>query len=250
MKSATFERQMREGAVYARLEKRRRKLAYAMEGIEALRQLAPRRYLALSWGKQSIVLAHMLYQIEPQIEMHFLASSETWQMHNYAEVIEAFLTRWPINAYIHQTDRWKDADDWKESRDAGDKDLQTMCRRDDWDGWYWGLAKEESRARKLTLLRTWPGQPHRTLFRYSDDKFRSCPLADWDILDLAAYIGEHDIPLLDLYHRQGLEARTTARLTKKAATWGGLSALQHYDLSAFNKLCHRFPELRGVDRHQ
>jgi hypothetical protein len=52
------------------------------------------------------------------------------------------------------------------------------------------------------------------------------------------------------YKRLGLGARTTARLTKQAATWGGLTALKQTNLATYQLLMARFPELRSHDVHQ
>lgn len=120
-----------------------------------------------------------------------------------------------------------------------------MCDRDDWDGWYWGLAKDESKPRRMTLSYRWDGQPHPTIFRYVDGKYRCCPIMNWTVKELAAYIATHDIPVLEEYHRLGLQSRTTARITKKTAENGGVMEIKYTDMSAFNRLCARFPELRS-----
>lgn len=241
-----FEQQMQAGAFYAKTRQRQHKLEYALDGIAAMRELAPRTYASISFGKQSICLAHMLYQIEPAMPMFFLASWESWDIHNYAEVIDSFTARWPINLHIVQSDNVSgNTLSWKESRDLGQRDLQNMCRREDWDGWYWGLVKEESKGRRMTLSWRWEGQPHPTIFRYTDEKYRCCPLAEWRLLDIAAYIQEHDLPVLDLYKEHGLEMRTTARITRNMAEFGGMAYLKHKNIEAFNRIAARFPELRG-----
>ncbi len=241
-----FEKQMLAGEVYAQTDKRHRRLKFALDGIEAMRILAPNAYASISFGKQSICLAHMLYQIQPDLPMYFLASWETWDLHNYAEVIESFVSRWPINLHIVQTDNVSANPDlsWKETRDLGDKDLQNMVNREEWDGWYWGLTKEESKGRRLTLNQKWEGQPHATIFRYKDGKYRCCPLMNWEILDIAAYIAEHDLPLLQIYKELGLQQRTTARLTKSAVEYHGMARIKRCDTSGYNRLAARFPELR------
>lgn len=242
-----FEQQLAQGRLYAKLSTYRRKLAFALEGIALMRACAPHSYLSLSFGKQSIVLAHMLYQRDPQMPMYFLASGESWIIHNYADVIEQFMSRWPINLHIVQTDHVFDgsAKDWTTSRHAGKGDLERMCNRADWDGWYWGLAKEESVKRRMTLSLKQDEQPHPTIFRYADRKYRCCPLANWRLEDLAAYIGTYEIPLLSDYYEHGLQTRTTARITRECAELGGVIQVKQTSITAFNRLCERFPELRA-----
>jgi 3'-phosphoadenosine 5'-phosphosulfate sulfotransferase (PAPS reductase)/FAD synthetase len=266
-----FQRQLERGRLYAGLPLYQRRLASAQAGIDAMRSIAPNAYISLSFGKQSLVLAHMLQRFAPQTPAYFLASSETWLMHDYADVIDAYLQRFPLPLTIVQTNnagldisaavqdlqarqpaiKWRfklpgqPTWTWKQSRDYGDDDLQQMVQRADFDGWYWGLAKEESRARSITLSKRWEGQPHPTIFRYTDGKYRCCPLMHWQSEDLAAYIAQHDLPMLDAYRRHGLEARTTARVTRKAYEHGFMAMSRHYNMATLNALAARFPELRA-----
>jgi hypothetical protein len=62
---------------------------------------------------------------------------------------------------------------------------------------------------------------------------------------LAAYIAQHDLPMLDAYRRHGLEARTTARVTRKAYEHGFMAMSRHYNMATLNALAARFPELRA-----
>lgn len=237
-----------------------------------MQEIAPRAYVSLSFGKQSLILAHMLYGMAPETPMYFLASSETWLMHDYAAVIASFLERWPVRLTIVQTNhaaldidapiawlseqhssiRWEMRPPgsptwtWKESRDAGDRDLQEMVERTDFDGWYWGLAKEESRARAITLSTRWKGQPHPAIFRYTDGKYRCCPLMHWKTVDLAAYIATHDLPMLDAYRIDGLDTRTTARIRRRPVENGVMGQIRRYNGDSFNRLIDRFPELRSA----
>lgn len=241
-----FEQQMQEGALYAKLRQRQYRLDFALDGIASMHEIASVAYASISFGKQSICLAHMLYQMMPDLPMYFLASWESSLIHNFDEVIESFIERWPINLTVVYADNVSDNPgfDWKETRDLGQHDLQNMCNRADWDGWYWGLAKEESKGREHTLSWRWKGQPHPTIFRYSDGKLRCCPLMEWELLDIAAYIQEYDLPVLDLYRKQGLQMRTTARATRDMVEFGGVARLRHIGIEGFNKLAARFPELR------
>jgi 3'-phosphoadenosine 5'-phosphosulfate sulfotransferase (PAPS reductase)/FAD synthetase len=236
----TFKEQMLAGRVYQRSAVRSRKLMHAVEGVKSMLLVAPRSYVSISFGKQSLCVAHMVYLLAPHMPMFFLASDETWHMYDYRAVIDAFTARWPINLQIVQTNRLFDAPSWKAARDSGDRDLQDMCSRADWDGWYWGLAKDESPVRAKTCSMCC--ELHPTIYRYVDGKLRCCPIQDWSIYDLAAYIGEHDIPLLNIYKRFGLHMRTTARITKKAQRMGG-GWLRATNSAGYRKLVNQFEEL-------
>lgn len=239
-----YNKQMAEGRLHRRLPAFHRNLSYAEQGVKAMIESAPRVYVSISFGKQSLCVAHMVYSVAPETPMHFLASDETWALYDYADVIKAFTDRWPIRLTVHQTNRMTGAKDWKASRDAGDRDLQNMCPRSEWDGWFWGLAAEESPARKKTLLASYSqGTPHPTIFRYADGKLRCCPLMHWTTLDLAAYIGIHDIPLLNIYRRFGLQQRTTARVTKKMLRNQGMALARMCNSSGFRRIVNQFSEV-------
>lgn len=261
-----------QGRLYSQTSQYRRREEFARSAVEAMFDLGERFYVSLSFGKQSIVVADMVYAVRPETEMFFLASSESYLMHDFEEVIDRFMTRRPVRLTIVQTNnaaldiepvvaslsrrqpaiRWQfkppgdPAWNWKQSRDYGENDLQEMLPREGYDGWFWGLAKDESKGRRITLSARWPGQPHPAVFRYSDGRYRCCPLMNWSIADLAAYIAGHELPLLDAYRQRGLEARTTARVTRKAAEHGFMSMSRHYNINCVNRLCARFPELRGA----
>lgn len=241
-----YEDQIEAGRYYAQTSRYRQKLTFALDGIEAMLELADRRYVSVSFGKQSLCLAHMIYNRAPSTPMHFLASEETWEIDDYREVIDTFTARHPINLTIHQTRHFftEPHRTWKESRDAGENDLQEMCNREEWDGWFWGLAKEESRGRKITLSKRWDGQPHPTIYRYADGKFRCCPLANWTIKEIAAYVATHNLHLLWTYRRFGLEMRTTARITRNNAEMAGMAYLKEKNQAGYNRIVGRYPELR------
>ena len=218
-----YETQLLAGKIYCLNRKRKYKLDFAVEGIKKMLNVASNSYVSLSWGKQSICVADMIYKIKKDIPMFFLASEETWKMYNFDKVIDDFINKHPgLNYECIQTHRFNNAKSWKEGRDNGDKDLQNMCDRREWDGWFWGLAKDESRSRKITLSVQKNNKIHPTVFRYTDGKYRCCPIMNWDINDIAAYIYENSIEVLNIYKKFGLEMRTTARITKKARDSGAM----------------------------
>lgn len=266
-----LEQHMLQGRLYQETYYFRKSLQFVIDGIRSMLVLSQRNYVSVSFGKQSICLAHMLWKVRPEMPMFFLASSESYLMHNFVEVIDAFMQIAPINLTIVQSNhaaldisdhvdrlselqptiKWRflptgdPAWSWKQVRDAGDDDLAQMVSRDDFDGWFWGLAKEESKSRRLTLSRQWEGQPHPSIFRYSDGKYRCCPLMNWHLDDLAAYIYRYKLPLLDTYHEDGLTARTTARLTRRSIEEGFMAKAHGKNPALANQFYARFPELRA-----
>lgn len=266
-----FDRQILTGKIHALTPPYKRNMDFAKKAIEVMLRLSPRNYVSLSFGKQSLCLAHLVYQMAPETPMFFLASGESWCIHNFVEVIDAFMKHSPINLTIVQTNwpglnigdfikdmkkrqpaiRWifKGQSDltgnWKHCRDLGDNDLAEMCNRQEWDGWFWGLAKDESRMRAITLSKKWEGQPHPSVFRYVDGKYRCCPLMFWRWEDIAAYISENNLKMLGQYEQLGLQTRTTARITKRMVGARGMEEIKHWNKIGYWRLVERFPEIRA-----
>ena len=245
-KGASFEDQMLAGRVYAGTAAFRRKLDFAMTGIRAMLDVAPNSYVSVSFGKQSICMAHMVQQVRPDIPMFFLAHSETWVLHDFDRVITSYVERFRPNLTIVQLDRWQEAETWAEAVARGKGDMQRMCDRGEWDGWFIGLSADESRARRITLAQG-AGQhnAHPTIFRHADGKYRCCPLKNWGWREIAAYVSLHDLPLLSFYQRYGLEQRTTARISRRVRENAGLDLLRQGNAS-LAALLNRFPDIKAM----
>lgn len=119
----------------------------------------------------------------------------------------------------------------------------------------WYPLHKGQKVKLLSLLRQSPelvaigvsGQKH-IVFRARPGWWQveeQCVAPNLPALDACLYIDQYNLPLLDAYRQQGLGARTTARVTKKAAEQGFVSLSQHYNLPMVNALCARFPELRS-----
>lgn len=229
---------LKTGLVYSKTSQFIRKLDITIKSLERFFKLTSSPYLALSFGKQSIILAHMIYQIRPQTPMIFLRSWETYLLHNYEDVIALFTSKYPINLHIHYKDNvsWNSWD-WKATRDYGSSDIQNMADEcyPEWDGVVMGLSKDESVARRITCSSS--NTDWATIFQYKTGKYRCTPIQFWQHNDLAAYLALFDIPLLNAYHQHGLKGRTTARITRNCAEMNGLIDLKNRDMSSYNRTC-------------
>ena len=211
--------------------------------MQALK-LCKNPYVSFSCGKDSSVLAHLVLDIKKDVPLRFLSSGETRLVHNVDRIIEHFKDK---GAVIHEINidrvfspEWKDAT-WTEQRKAGRGDLEKL-NEGGYDCVIMGLRKEESRNRQisLTAIKT-EGFPPYT-YRYKSGLIRCCPLAEWTTIAVAAYIASKGLPVLDWYEYEGIEGRTTARLTGDAVRQNVLIYLKQKDPGSFNKLVARFPE--------
>lgn len=238
-----LEQQLRVGLIYSKTQQYKNRLRITIQSLNRFFELTENPYLALSFGKQSIVLAHIIYQIRPQTPMILLRSWETFLLHDMERVIDEFTQSAKINLKVHFKDNvsWNDWD-WQTTRDYGQKDIQNMGDEacPGWDGVIMGLSKDESVARRISCSSS--NTDWKTIFQYKDGRYRCTPIQFWQMNDLAAYIATNSIPLLSAYNK-GLEARTTARITRNCAEMNGLIDLKHRDMSSYNVIVKRFPEL-------
>lgn len=233
---------LKYGLVYSKTNSYRRNLGIATNSLLRFFEICNNPYLALSWGKQSIVLAHLIYKLRPETRMIFLRSWESYLLHDYENVISKF--PFQINYFEHFRDNvsWNNWT-WKETRDYGSKDIQNMADEcfHEWDGVVMGLSKDESVARRITCSSS--NTPWKTIFKYVNNKYRCTPIQSWSKHDLAAYIASNNISLLSTYNNTGLDGRTTARITRNNAEMNGLRELKKENISNYNIIVNRFPEL-------
>lgn len=203
--------QIAEGRLYSLTPYWRAVKAKALNDIAAMLKRCERPYVALSWGKQSIVLAHMVWSVSPETLCVHWTGPDAELIGNFKEVSAEFLRRWRLN-YLELPRREKLAGA-----------VQSFVEMHDPDGVFVGLSAFESRDRKLTLR---AGDcdnifDYRSGFRAG--MLRCCPLATWKIIELAAYVSEFNIPLLNTYHRFGLEVRTSTACNEGGRTAGAIN---------------------------
>lgn len=238
-----LEQELKAGLLYASTPVYKHRLQFTINTLQTFLSLVKNPYLALSFGKQSIVLAHIIYNLQPYLPMFFLRSWESYFLHDYEKVIGEFKSWCPINLNIVYKDNvsWNNWP-WKKTRDYGQKDLQNMADENypQWDGVIMGLGIDESFARRLTCTKKTTNM--QAIFRYVNGKYRCTPIQFWGIRELAAYIAVNKIPLLSAYN-SGLQNRTTARITKNCAEMNGLIDLKKRYITNYNIIIKRFPEL-------
>lgn len=237
-----LEQDLKYGLVYSKTLVYKRNLDITTNSLLRFFEICSFPYLALSWGKQSIVLAHLIYQLRPETPMIFLRSWESYLLHDYENVINQFPFK--VNYHEHFKDNvsWNDWN-WKKTRDYGSEDIQKMADEcyPEWDGVIMGLSKDESVARRITCSSS--NTDWKTIFRYKDERYRCTPIQFWSNQDLAAYISSNNIQLLSTYNNTGLQGRTTARITRNNAEMNGLRELKKENMGNYNMIVKRFPEL-------
>lgn len=239
-----LQKDLKYGLVYFKTNSFKRNLEITINSLKRFFSITSNAYLALSWGKQSIVLAHIIYQICPETPMIFLRSWETYHYHNYENIIKDFASKYQINYIEHYKDNvsWNNWN-WKKTRDYGQNDIQNMADEiyPEWDGVIMGLSKDESVARRISCSIS--NTDWKTIFRYKTGKYRCTPIQFWKQEDLSAYISSNGITLLNAYDHTGLKGRTTARITRNSAELNGMRDLKRRNIHGYNTIVKRFPEL-------
>lgn len=213
-------KQLKEGLLLSRLPQFKQKEILALDHIRIMEQASKKNYVACSWGKQSIIVAHMVSLINPDIDIVFFNGPDSELISNFKEVSNQFINDFSIINYIELQD--------------SERHLKTSA----WDftfknkytGFYMGLAKIESKGRHYTLNKN-----KRGIFQYKNNIYRCCPLADWSIMDCAAYIAKHNLPLLNIYKKYGLEYRTSAGVTPGSHAEQGIDLLSSDNQYEINK---------------
>lgn len=185
-------------------------------------------YLACSFGKDSSVMLHLVFNQFPNIHVKFLGKSETDLIDDYSGIIEWWIKR---NVLIERITYLG----WLEG--GTKKGIAKNMQAEEHDSFFVGIRKDESVARRITLKKD--GK----FFKMKDGKIRIAPLADWATKDIAAYMILNNLPVLNAYKREGFEARTTSNIPSKYPH-ESIARLKDADISAYNKLIQLLPDAK------
>lgn len=211
MKTYYFE--LESGRIMSTMPQHKKKVAKARQDISEMISMCSSTYVSVSWGKDSTVLAHLVLSIDNNVPLVHWSSEQEKHISNFDVVRDDFLTRFG-GKYIDVKD-----DDLMSGklRNAG----KEWSLSNGYDGVFIGLTKEESKARKYTLSMA----DKNNIFTYTDGFRRSCPLADWTVEDITAYVAANELKMLNLYERYGMNTRTSSRIKQSGATRAGLEYL-------------------------
>jgi len=222
------------------------------EGLETM----DKPYLSCSFGKDSVVLLHLVMQYAPDIAVVFINSGYCFP--DTYEVRDKFIRDYHINLveiqqphdYMDIIDQYGLPDDRTPTQQDKvvrllKKDLANeWAKANGYDGHFWGMRKEESAGRRVMLNNRGP------LFRaQAAGLWRCAPLADWRWEDIWAYIHAYDVPYSGIYDKHGFcdprQIRNTSWVTTDGAAHNGRVAwLKYYYPELYAKLAEQVPEIR------
>jgi len=238
----------------ARLPRFQALLGQARRVVQRALEITRNPYVAYSGGKDSACLLWLVLEQKPDVAARILTSGESRLLHpNLDAVLDWWRLRFPnldlqeINVDRVWSAEWREAT-WTEQRKAGKGDIiRELPASGAFDGVFLGLRDEESNARRLANKRGLIRRYAETRSDATAGMWCFCPLASWTIEDVGAMIVLHDLPLLAAYQVEGLQARTTQRLTGDAVRQNAFVNLRMRDRVAYNRLLERFPELGEWD---
>ena len=237
---------------YVMLPVFRKQVAKALDCTRYAYDLCKRPYVAFSAGKDSSVMLHLALQVQPRAIVRILTGGETRLLHQNIDIVLAWWREQFPKMDFEEicidhvfAPGWEDATFFDQYQTFQNEWEKYLHGSGDYDGCFVGLRAEESRLRKAWLRERMDGHAIRqyTSGKEKRGSYRICPLADWHTKDVAAYITQNAIPLLDGYEKDW-EARTKTRIGGRAMIqYGQLAELRARDPESYRKLIERFPEL-------
>ncbi len=215
--------------------------------IEQMLSLSSNPYLALSFGKDSLVMYDLVRRQYPEIPCLFLQSRESLLLHNYTELFDYYKRVYNINLAIVHSTAIEDCNfDWWIYKDAPEVAFTQDAFFGSFDGVFMGIRIEESRKRKISLTLPQNNRLGSFIMQYKTGRrkgmYRCCPMAQWTNLEIRIYAYHHNLKLLDAY-QDNLTQRTSSWI-HDAVEQRGIESLKRRNPNAYNEIILIMPEIR------
>lgn len=218
------EKLMFEG--WATLPQFKKKVDQAKLIIKEALQIAP-AYVAVSWGKDSVVLAHLAISIT-NIPLIHVSSDERDLIDNYSEVESSFLLKFGCN-YRKYNLKLKNASETFNQLSASLPNVALI-----------GVRAEESSKRRIAIRK------NGLIYNYKNtNKYRVFPLSWWSWKDIWSYIVVNDLPYLRSYDHHLNNGKDLSRTSvhigrRRGEEFGRFERLKAMNMSYYNLLfdCH------------
>lgn len=154
-------------------------------------------YVAVSWGKDSTVLLHLVQSIVPDVLAVYHAHVERDLISNYSEVIAQYCDNHKTNLMLIETDN-------------PNEDMKTQSPYETHDVCFLGIRAEENKRRRIAISKF--GPIHQYTTGLLKGNYRIAPLAYWKWQDIWAYICANNLPYLKAYD-EDLKGKHLSRTT-------------------------------------
>jgi len=200
--------QLMQDRLYAKTSRFQKRITETHMFIDFVLSQIKSSYVACSFGKDSIVMLHLILQHRPNIPVYSF-SNMFFDFPDTHRLRWDLQEKWNLNLIIREYNfkSMKDDKDDKEYNNIYFRILKEEIRKHNWDCAFVGKRKEEAHRRKQEIDR------RGAFARDSINGMIAYPLADWTIHDIWAYSTTNNLPHHDIYDKQscGL-SRETIRL--------------------------------------
>jgi predicted phosphoadenosine phosphosulfate sulfurtransferase len=157
---------------WAKLPQFKKKVTQSLVYIQEALSITDNAFVSISWGKDSIVLLHLVQQIKQDILAINFSDQYRNLQSNYQEVIDNYPFL-PNYQELYIGGKFKNAVDMELT--------------------FIGCRSQESKYRKIAIKK------YGVNYQYKSGKYRSFPLAFWDVKDIWGYLISNNLPYLKDY---------------------------------------------------
>ena len=219
--------------------------------IEDFLSLYPKVSGSVSFGKDSIVMMHLIHSIAPHIPFIWADRCEGGDIPEVYDLAKEYQIRGydiiTVKTPFSILELWsKYTIDDLLKRKIITKQLKETLRKagEDYDGFFWGLRAQESKGRRRFAL------CHGDIFERKDGKATCSPVLFWSARDIWGYIVGVDTPYNPYYDLVSL--KPFDREETRYSNWAGICSLsqgRHSDIkrvfpSFFAQLAAIEPKVR------
>lgn len=214
----------------------KRKVEKSLSVIKEALELGP-AYVAISWGKDSVVMLHLCQQVQPDILAVHIGHDYQDLIDNYSETIELYCQQRQTNH------RWIKGDQKNAKEGAFSLRLSQ-----EYPLVFLGLRSEESAIRRKSIGKY--GVIHQYQSGSVDGSWRCVPICYWSWQDVWAYIASNDLPCLASYdhwvNADRGRSRTAAHFSSgRGSDFGRLSKIKIMTPDYYRFLKQQIPEIGG-----
>ncbi len=199
--------QLMQDSLHAKTSEFQNRIAETHKFIDFVLLQVKKPYVACSFGKDSIVMLHLILQHRPDIPVYSF-SNMNFDFPDTHRLRWELQEKWNLNLTIREYNfKILKEDEGKEYNSIYFKVLKDEINKHEWDCAFVGKRKQEAKHRKQEIDRRGA---------FSKDVingFIAYPLADWTLKDIWAYTASNNLPHHDIYDKQNCGfTRDTMRL--------------------------------------
>lgn len=214
-------------------------------------------YLAecsISGGKDSLVVAHLVTQLDPTIRLVWVNQGPLaewadclelieWMRSISWNVVELCPPRSLLNLYqdlgLPLEGRMTTALDKKINQRLMYEPLAEYRELNGLRGYAWGIRGAESRGRAKYL------QAYGDLYQRKDGLWICTPVGWWSTIEIWQYIDAHRLPYPAIYDRDRLTVRNGPPIGTTGVNWGRIAELRRYHPELYQEFAKHFPQIRN-----